>query len=353
MSIASEPLVSIVTPIYNGERYLSECIDSVLAQTYQNWEYTIVDNCSTDASLAIAKQYAARDSRIRVVENTRFLPAVANHNGALRQISRASKYCKVVFADDWIFPECLQRMVAVAEEHPSVGLVSAYCLEGQQVICTGLPYQTTTVSGRDICRQHLLDRLYIFGSANSVLYRADLVRSRDPFYNEANIHSDTEVCFALLKTSDFCFVHQVLTFTRVRPVSLSKKSADLSTHFAGTSHVLVRHGADFLLEAELTTQMRLHLSDYYQFLAKNLFLGRDKEFWDYHKTQMIKTGLGFSRARLARAALGSLGTAALALPTALRKLRKARSQRRVLSRAAVGKPQPVEERGSKIGESFV
>jgi glycosyltransferase involved in cell wall biosynthesis len=49
------PLVSILTPVYNGEKYLAECIRSVLAQTYQNWEYTIVNNCSTDKTLEIAK----------------------------------------------------------------------------------------------------------------------------------------------------------------------------------------------------------------------------------------------------------------------------------------------------------
>ena len=50
MNRSSQPLVSVVTPVYNGAEYLSECIESVLAQTYQNWDYTIVNNCSTDDS---------------------------------------------------------------------------------------------------------------------------------------------------------------------------------------------------------------------------------------------------------------------------------------------------------------
>src|SRR5437773_8105341 len=127
------PLVSIVTPVYNAAAYLPECIESILAQTYPHWDYTIIDNCSTDDSPAIARSYAAKDSRIRVQRNDHCLPAMANHNMALRQLSRASKYCKVVFADDWIFPECLQKMVAVADEHPTAGIVGSYCLEGQQV----------------------------------------------------------------------------------------------------------------------------------------------------------------------------------------------------------------------------
>ena len=57
-----EPLVSVATPVYNGERHLAECIESVLAQTYQNWEYIIVNNCSTDRTREIAESYGRRTS---------------------------------------------------------------------------------------------------------------------------------------------------------------------------------------------------------------------------------------------------------------------------------------------------
>jgi glycosyltransferase involved in cell wall biosynthesis len=96
----SLPLVSIVTPAYNEENYLADCAESVLAQTYANWNYTIVNNCSTDRTLAIAQKYAALDPRIRVLTNDTLIPAVPNFNRALRQISPASKYCKMVLADD-------------------------------------------------------------------------------------------------------------------------------------------------------------------------------------------------------------------------------------------------------------
>src|SRR5438552_9912488 len=225
----TSPLVSIVTPVYNNADHLEECIESVLAQTYVNWDYTIVDNCSSDGSAEIARRFAEKEPRIRVRENKRFLRALENHNAALRYISPTSKYCKVVFGDDWIFPECLEKMVALAEAHPSVGLVGAYGLEGDRIICAGLPYTSPVVDGREICRRHLLDKLYLFGSANSVLYRADLLRRDERFYNEANIHADTEACFALLVASDFGFVHQVLAFTRVRAGSETARSLDLHT----------------------------------------------------------------------------------------------------------------------------
>ena len=92
----SSPLVSVVTPVYNGEKYLDECIRSVRSQTYQNWEYTILNNCSTDRSLEIAERHASEDERIRIVNTDELLPLMKNHNYALRQISPDSKYCKVV-----------------------------------------------------------------------------------------------------------------------------------------------------------------------------------------------------------------------------------------------------------------
>jgi polysaccharide pyruvyl transferase WcaK-like protein/glycosyltransferase involved in cell wall biosynthesis len=306
-----EPLVSIVTPVHNEERHLAECIESILAQTYQNWEYIIVDNCSTDTSLEIARRYAAKDRRIRISENSRLLEAIPNHSRALRQICPTSKYCKVVFGDDWIFPECLERMVALAEDHPSIGLVGAFVLEGVHIKCTGLAYPSTVISGREICRRHFLENVYVFGSANSVLYRSDLVRSHDPFYHPTNIHADTEACFRLLTTSDFGFVHQVLSFTRVRPGSLATSSERMQTGHASTLRILLTHGSAYLSKEELAERLTRHLSEYYQFLAKTMVLGADNEIWQYHRAKLTESGVGFSRVLLAKAMAGLLSSALL------------------------------------------
>jgi len=317
------PLVSIVTPVYNDSTYLAECIESVLAQTYQNWDYTIVDNCSTDGSVEIARGYAAKDSRIRVHENQRFLRAVPNHNLALRQISPESKYCKMVFADDWIFPQCLEQMVSVAEEHPSVGIVGAYGLQGREVMWTGLPYSDRSVSGRSICRQLFLDEMYVFGTSTSVLYRSNVVRTQDPFYNEANLHADMEACVVLLKTYDFGFVHQILTFKRLRFGSLGTITEDINTLIAGHLHNLVTHGRDFLTKKEFESCLHRQISDYYNFLAVSLMRGRrDGKFWDYHERKLIEAGIGFSHFHLAKAILARLCRAVFNPYETIRKLRE-------------------------------
>lgn len=324
-SRAQQPLVSIITPVYNGERYFSECIESVLAQTYENWEYTIVNNCSTDQSIEIARRYARQDSRIRIYDNPQFLEVIPNHNAALRQISPESKYCKLLFADDWFFPECIERMVAVAEGSPSVGMVGSYVLHGEEVICTGLPYETKVFNGREICRRHFLNHLYVFGSANAVLYRSDLVRGKDPFYNIANIHADTEVCFTLLRTNDFGFVHQILTFSRARPESLSTISANLKTHFAGWLQLLLAHAPEYLTQDELDGLLRRHFSEYYRFLGKSLLLGHKKTL-NYHRRKLAEAGVGFSWARLVGGALSTISGHALNPKSTGEKLLQARSR---------------------------
>lgn len=270
MNSFTQPLVSVVVPAYNEAQHIGECIDSILAQTYQNWECIVVDNCSTDGTAELARRYAAKDARIRVSENQKFVRAVPNYNGALRQISRESKFCKIVFSDDWIFPECLDRMVEVAEEQPSVGIVGAYGLQGRQIMWAGLPYPSKIVPGREICRKLFLEDLYVFGTGTSILFRSSLVREREPFYNESNLHADSETCIALLKQCDFGFVNQVLSFTRVRDGSLFDFSREMNTLIAGRLYDLVNYGSHFLTPEEYKTCLDQKVAEYYDFLAKNL-----------------------------------------------------------------------------------
>src|SRR5262252_809994 len=141
-----EPFVSVATPVYNCGPYIAECIESVLNQTYQKYEYLIVNNWGTDKTLEIAQIYAQKDRRIRVSDNTEFVGVIENHNNAFNQMSPDSKYCKVVSADDWLYPECLSKMVELAEAHPSVGIIGCYSMESKRVLFQGLEYSEQVVN---------------------------------------------------------------------------------------------------------------------------------------------------------------------------------------------------------------
>ena len=70
---SKSPLVSVVTPMYNTIDYIEECIESVRRQTYEHWDYVIVNNCSSDGSAEIARRYAELDPRIWVIDNATVL----------------------------------------------------------------------------------------------------------------------------------------------------------------------------------------------------------------------------------------------------------------------------------------
>ena len=335
----SQPLVSVVTPVYNGEPYLSECIESVLSQRYENWEYVIVDNCSTDRSVEISQKYSASDTRIRLVKNTEHLDVIPNFNRALRYISPASEYFKVIHADDWIFPDCLREMVALAESNPTVGLVSAYRQEENEVTLDGLPLSASVISGRDICRAHLLGGVKVFGSPSSHLLRSATVRSREIFYDETILHADTEVCFEILKDWDFGFVHQVLTFTRRHNESVSSKAMRLGTRqIENVLGLLLKYGPAYLSENEMALQCKKVFRNYYRFLAQSALEVKGREFWDYQRSCLKQAGYPLSVAKLARFILLEL----LDLRQAYRRLRRgiiARRGERAVARGKVADDQ--------------
>jgi glycosyltransferase involved in cell wall biosynthesis len=306
MRLDAQPLVSVLTPVFNGERYLVECIESVLAQTYQNWEYCIVNNRSTDQTLAIAQKYASQDKRIRIHNNETFVGCDANGNIAFRQISSESKYCKVVHADDWLYPECIMRMVELAETHPTIAIVGAYGLRNNHVSWDGLPYTTTVISGREICRSTFLGGPYVFGSPTSLLIRSDEVRKRPDFYNEENRHCDIESCFDLLQESDFGFIHQVLTFTRDHAEAETSFSARFGTDYLGTLEILAKYGRTYLSDTEHGHCIRRCLESYYTFLGTTLLHNKERGFWEFHRNALGRLGYTLSSGMVAKAALAEL-----------------------------------------------
>jgi glycosyltransferase involved in cell wall biosynthesis len=302
----SQPLVSVLTPVYNGETFIAECIESVLAQTYQNWEYVIVNNCSADRTLEIAADYAKRDKRIRVHNNKTFVGCDANGNIAFQQIATESKYCKVVHADDWLFPECIMRMVELAEAHPTVAIVGAYGLRNDQVAWDGLPYASTVISGRDMCRMTLMGGPYVFGSPSSLLIRSSEIRKRPTFYNEDNRHCDIESCFDVLRDKDFGFVHQVLTFTRDHPEAETSFSSRFGTDYLGTLEILTKYGKTYLGDEEFQQCLKKTWNDYYAFLADRVVHNDEKDFWTFHRNALKRMNYSLNQRKVAKAVLSNL-----------------------------------------------
>ena len=265
----SGPLVSVVTPVFNGERYLEECVESVLGQTYENWEYVIFDNRSTDRTAEIAQAYASRDPRIRHVVGVDFVPHIENWNRSMTEISSRAGYVKVVHADDFLFPECIERMVALAERHPNVGLVGAYLLRGTEVELDAFPSSVDVMTGAEACGYALGQGKHIFGTPTSTMIRADLVRRRGgSFYDTSYVHADTAVCYEVLRESDYGFVHQVLTYTRDHDASVTAWTTRVGSWLPDHIEMLVRFGPTYLQPSEYRRRFLELERRYYVLLLK-------------------------------------------------------------------------------------
>jgi glycosyltransferase involved in cell wall biosynthesis len=305
VSAKQAPLVSVVTPVYNGAAYLRECVESVLAQSYTNWRFTIVNNCSTDDTLQIAHQYARLDPRIRVHDNAAFLNIIDNHNHAFSLVDPEAIYCKPLMADDWLYPECIEKMVGCALAQLAIGLVCSFAVtEKNEVLLDDLPAMrspTTLLTGRDACRIALLEYRYFFGSPTTMLIRADLVRKRTPFYNPFNLHADEESCYDILQESDFGFLHQVLAFIRVHEHSQTAEGRNLSTVISGRLYALIKYGRVYLSEEEFQRRYRERLKEYYSRLAVGALQLQGQKFWEFHRGMLARFGAPLDRLRLARA----------------------------------------------------
>jgi glycosyltransferase involved in cell wall biosynthesis len=339
---SKRPLVCVVTPFCNVGDYLAECIESVLRQTYDNWEYILVNNRSTDKSAEIAEHYVKlHPERIRLVHNVDFLSQIQNYNRALSLISPKSKYCKFVQADDWLFPECLGLMVEAAERDPSIGVVGSYSLEGRDVAFGGLPYPSPVVDGKAVCRLFFLESRYLFGSPTQLLLRSDLVLKRTPFYDESYIpFEDAAVIFQLLRRCNFGFVHQVLTFSRRDNSSVMKALMDLDCSIAFQVLMQRDFGHDFLTPEEYRAQLWWRERAYFQTLADGLLELRGKEFWKFHKSMLKRMGYSFRSAHFLQLFLGEVADIVLnpkrSVTLFIHSLRRQQKQRRARRRAASG-----------------
>jgi glycosyltransferase involved in cell wall biosynthesis len=117
----NKPTISVVIPVYNGAKFLSQAIRSVLDQTWRNFELIIVDNASDDDSLKVARNY--RDSRVLIYAEKNHLPIYANFNRAAGYAR--GKYIKFLCADDVLLPASLETLLKIMMNEPKIGLATS------------------------------------------------------------------------------------------------------------------------------------------------------------------------------------------------------------------------------------
>lgn len=198
------PLVSVLTTCYNREAYLAETIKSVLAQTYSDFEYIIVDDCSKDTTFEIAQSYAAKDCRIRLYRNETNLGDYPNRNRAASFAT--GKYIKYIDSDDVLYPHALDVCVRYMEMFPQAGLGLSK-LHGQD---RPLP---EVLSPREAYTEHFLGAGLFSNAPGSVAIRRETFE-KVGYFSGTRMIGDFEMWLLLARSSDTALFPGLINWDR-------------------------------------------------------------------------------------------------------------------------------------------
>ncbi|MBR6099173.1 glycosyltransferase family 2 protein [bacterium] len=118
--------ISIIIPVYNVEKYLRQCLESVINQTYTNIEIICINDCSTDSSLEILNEYAQKDNRIKIINNETNLTVGPSRNLGVEQAT--GEYIHYLDADDWMDTDCIEKLADIISKNPDTDMIlHTYC----------------------------------------------------------------------------------------------------------------------------------------------------------------------------------------------------------------------------------
>lgn len=208
----NDSLVSIIVPIYNAEKYLDSCIQSVLRQTYTNWELILIDDGSTDKSGRIAEEYGFADERITVFHQKNLGVSLARNQG----IDEATgNYVVFLDADDELIEDCLAKTVNIAEE-TNADVVAGRSCENQELFQDRIIW-----TGAEALENSLKDHLFTYSACAKLIQREFIGKTR--FTPDIRINEDSYFVFQLLcKQNVFVLTNDVIYFYRANSESSSR-----------------------------------------------------------------------------------------------------------------------------------
>ena len=208
----NDSLVSIIVPIYNAEKYLDSCIQSVLRQTYTNWELILIDDGSTDKSGRIAEEYGFADERITVFHQKNLGVSLARNQG----IDEATgNYVVFLDADDELIEDCLAKTVNIAEE-TNADVVAGRSCENQELFQDRIIW-----TGAEALENSLKDHLFTYSACAKLIRREFIGKTR--FTSDIRINEDSYFVFQLLcKQNVFVLTNDVIYFYRANSESSSR-----------------------------------------------------------------------------------------------------------------------------------
>lgn len=205
-------LVSIIVPIYKVEKFLNECIESIISQTYANIEVILVDDGSPDGSGIIADEWQKKDSRVKVIHKTN--GGISSARNAGIKIAKGD-YIFFVDSDDYIAPDCIEKLLeAVEEENADISSCKFYSFwQDACIIESRLPNERTIITP-----EVYLERIYIYGLYTVVwnkLYKRHLFE--DTLFEEGRLNEDAIIIAKLMtRVNKIVHLSEALYYYRQR-----------------------------------------------------------------------------------------------------------------------------------------
>ena len=215
--------ILVFVPTYNSEKYLRQCLDSVLQQTFQDWKCVISDDSSTDKSVEIAREYEKIDSRFKVLTHDKNVGAANNWNRAKE--NNNSFATKILCADDYLFKDALKEQLEILQRNQTAIVFS----ERYIVFPSGtklhprLPKYASNISFNDAFKYYINLGRNIFGEPVSALLRPDLFIKSEGFYPKFEYSLDTSGYMAIARGHDVTFDSSVVGAFRVSKSQWSHK----------------------------------------------------------------------------------------------------------------------------------
>jgi glycosyltransferase involved in cell wall biosynthesis len=285
-----EKLVSIVLPVYNGEKYLALAIESILAQTYKNWELILVNDCSTDGTSEIMESYRLKDSRIQILHNDENLKLPRSLNAGFSKASGV--YYTWTSDDNLLKPEMLATLAEAMEKDPSLGLVYSN-------------YTGIDESGKETGLYEMQEPEAIFSGnpvGASFLYRADTAKKIGGYDGDLFLAEDYDYWMRIFAEAPIKKIPENLYYYRRHEGSLTETR---KTGIARQTFRAVQKNYEKLLKRakspensfELKEKL-LSLADETQFLELLAEYKQDKDFIRWRKRKQLRQKLGRMKARL-------------------------------------------------------
>lgn len=251
-----KPMVSIIVPIYNAEKYLNRCIDSILNQEYNDFELILVNDGSIDSSGAICDSYATADTRVKVIHKPN-TGVSDTRNIAIQQAK--GTYLQFLDSDDWITPDATKLLVRAATEHNCDLIISDfYRVVGERVSHKG-DIEDDGVLTREEFAEHMMENPadFYYGVLWNKLYRRDIVE-------KYHLTMDASVSWC----EDFLFnleyiLHANVFYALQAPIY----------YYVKTKGSLASQG----MSISKTVKMKLMVFEYYNNFYKDVYDEKDYE----------------------------------------------------------------------------